>query len=251
MISLTSTLVSAADTGSCAADRDLELRRAELRMNLLDADPGRLQAVGHVADVVRRLQEPGQPVAGAADRGLEVSLVPADHPFHFERHQGADPLAQAGGQLGPGERALASGVDGAVLVEPVAGCPGPAIRRRQHGQPIQVRDHPEVAFRGGQRGRPVDAARGRERIENRREPQPGPGGPGQAGQRHRLDPCCAAMVDEGRRDPADLARELPLEDLRPALVRGALLLAAELAERPWHRSASLRLNDGWSGRGPS
>jgi hypothetical protein len=42
------------------------------------------------------------------------------------------------------------------------------------------------------------------------------------------------VIDKGDRDPADLARELPLEGLSPALVGGAVRFTSRWAERPWH-----------------
>jgi hypothetical protein len=139
-------------------------------MNLLDAHSGGFQALQHVADVAGRAGEAAQPVARAAERGMKVVLIPASHPLHLERHQGADALAQARGDLRARERALAAGVDRAVLVEPVAWCPGPAFRCPQDDEPVQVGDHPQIPVRLVQRRRRVDAPIAGEGIEYRREP---------------------------------------------------------------------------------
>ncbi len=180
MTSLTRTLVSAAETGSCARDRHLELSRAVLRVDLLDAHARGFQALEHVADVLGRVEEPAQPVAGAAEGRLEVVGVAADHPLHLDRHQGADALGEPGGDLRPGERPLAVGVDRAVLVEAVAGRPRPAFRVAQDDELVQVGHHPQVAVRLVQRRRGIDAAVADEGVDDGGEADARPRRPGQA-----------------------------------------------------------------------
>ncbi len=217
-------------------DRHLVLRRAVLRVDLLDSDASRAERVDHVADIIGRAGggQPAQAVASAAERRLEVLGVAADHPLDLERHQRADALAQACGDLGAGETALITRVRGAVLAEPVAWRPGPAGRVGQHDEPVQVRHQPQVAVGLVQRRLRIDAAVAAERVNDRREPEAGPGRCRQARQRRRLHPRSAAVVDERDRDGPRPRLEPEGHLLGPVPVRAALVLAAYRAERSWH-----------------
>jgi hypothetical protein len=126
--------------------RDLHLARGVLRVELLDGHALLLQCLDDLAAVVRQLDDPGHAVGRAGAGRLEAAVaLGADRPLHLEAH----PQLQAAlaGQAGhaAGERALAAGVDPALLGVPVDRRPGPAGHRGQRGEPAGVRDQAQVA----------------------------------------------------------------------------------------------------------
>ena len=185
--------------------------------------------------------------------GWKSSLVAADHPFHLECHQGADAPLKSGCDLCPRERPLAVGVDRAVLVEPIAGSPGPALGIAQDYELVQVGHHPQVPIRLVERRRGVDAAVADERVGNRREADARSCRRGKAVRRDDLDPRRSGVIDIGDRHPGDLVRELALQNLSALFVRGTLALAANRAERSWHGHLPLagRLSPSGHGNWPS
>ncbi len=181
-------------------DRDLKLARGVLRVELLDRDALLLQRLHDLPAVVRQLDHAGHAVP---------VLLGADGPLHLEAHpQLQAPLASLAGQAA-GERALAPGVDPALLRVAVDRGPGPPALPSKHGQPVGVRDQTQVATRAGDVLARGDLVVDDEHVEHRRHADPPAGRALQAAQRDGLHAGDAGVVDPAQRHHGDARRAEP------------------------------------------
>ena len=199
-------------------DRELELRRGVLGVELLDDDPLRLERLDHVAAVVRELHETRHAVAGArGDRREVVAVGAGEDPLDLEGGLDLEPAAAERLDLAPQQQPAAARVLLTVLRPALPRRPGPARLRGQDHHPVEVRDDPLVADRalaGRRGGHPVVEA---EVVEGGREADPPAGQLRQPAQRHGLDPRDPGVVDErGRHRHHALLGEAEDHRLGPA-----------------------------------
>jgi hypothetical protein len=205
-------------------DRDLELAGRVFGVELLDDHALALQRPGDRAAVVRQLDHPRHAVGRAAAGRDEAALaLGAGGPLHLEAHPQREPAAGGFGDHTASERALAAGVDPALLGVAVDRGEGPAGLAREHGDPVEVGDQPQVA------GRAADVLAGRdvvvdhEHVEHRRHADAPPGGALEPAQRDRLDPGDAGVVYPAQRDQRDVRGAQPFGNRnRPAHPVGPL-----------------------------
>ncbi len=177
-------------------DRDLELARGVLGVDLQDAQPLRAEGTQDVPQVVGEVGEPVHPVRGAVRGVLRLLLRGAgegDHPLDLDGGLEAEPA--------PGmcirDRPLAARVRGAGLGVPVPRGPGPAGLGGQRDDPLQVGVEPEVP------GGAADDRAGGDRVVGEEDVEAGRGadaplrGVRQRGQWHGLDPGDARVVHPG------------------------------------------------------
>ena len=232
-------------------DRHLELRRRVLGMQLEDLDRLGVEHLEQIAAVVGDLDQSVHPVPGT--RGSRHELIPRagiEHPLGLEAH--ARPQPALGGTVGhlPRERALTTRVRLAVLGAAVKRRPRPTGLSREHDEPLEIREQPQVADRPGRARAGGDRVVEHEHVEHRRHPDPVRDRVLESGHGHRLDPRDAAVVDVGggdandavRRQAGRYARDLArlvsvapgdhlADDLTAASVRRSGVLAPARAER--------------------
>src|SRR6266508_1570985 len=165
--------------GRC--DGQLELAGGVLRMELVHDDALGGERGEQVLDVVRHLDDPGHPVGGAGAGGHRVVAGLADEPFDLVRHPQLEPGLRGPLSLAPRERALAGGVQLALLRPAVHRRPGPPLLGREPGQPVEFGMQPQVSDRA------ADVAAG---------------GDGVIDDSHRLDPDTPLEETRGALDAA-------------------------------------------------
>jgi hypothetical protein len=99
---------------------------------------------------------------------------------------------------------LAAWVVAAFLGEPVDWCERPAVLRRQLGDPVEVRDQPEVTAWAADVLAGSNGVIDDEHVEDRGHADAPAGGSFEAGQRNGLDPGNASVVDPAQGDHADI-----------------------------------------------
>ena len=147
MVCRTSTLSSAAPTGSRGGDRDLELPGGVLRVELLDGDPLPLERPDHLAAVVGQLDHPGHAVGRARSTGPGPKSARPSRSVPRPTPPRSWPAVQAAlerpRRSSAGERALAAGV---ARPPGCSGRPAPTPTRaaRRARDPVKIGDQPQV-----------------------------------------------------------------------------------------------------------
>src|SRR6266540_1654549 len=193
--------------GRC--DGQLELAGGVLRMELVHDDALGGERGEQVLDVVRHLDDPGHPVGGAGAGGHRVVAGLADEPFDLVRHPQLEPGLRGPLSLAPRERALAGGVQLALLRPAVHRRPGPPLLGREPGQPVEVGMQPQVSDRAADVAAGGDGVIDAEHIEHGRHADAPRGGLGQTVDGYRLDPGHARVIHPRQRHGADAPASQP------------------------------------------
>ena len=180
---------------------ELELPGGVLGVVLLDRDPLGREGGDHLARVVGRRAEPGQPVGRAADGGGErVAVTGGDHPLDLERAPEREPpfgvLVDQSAQQQPAVLVVRV----ATLREALARRPGPARLCGEHHEPFEVGHDPLVAHRPLTRRRRRDPVVEAEVVERGGEPHAPRRERRKPVEGHGLGPRDPGVVHEARRD---------------------------------------------------
>lgn len=191
--------------GIARGERELELRRCVLRMELCHREARRLEGVVQRPEIVGELDHARQSIGRPRRRGHEVVLTgEADDPLEFDPHRRAGTRIGEQGNLALERRASAELVGSAVAAEAVHRRKGPSIERRERPQEPGVGTEPEVVHRATAHARGGDGVVGEKGVEDRAHADTGVARHGEALGRNRLHPCDPGKVHVDQRHLASV-----------------------------------------------
>ena len=216
-------------------ERDLQLARGVLGVELVDTDALLLERGDQIGDEVRELREDDRAVGRAAMRRHQpaVLLLAAGEPLDLAAHRQVQALRRRPVDHAPQERPLADRGDLALLREPVGRPPGPAGLRRQDANRVRVHHQPVVAGGPAHLVARRDVVVHQEHVEDRRQPDARADRALEQRDRDRLhagDPGVVHHRDGNRADPARRERLRQLAGLGGPR---HLLFGRHSAKPPW------------------
>ncbi len=206
------------------ADRQLELPRRVLGMDLIDVHALLGERGQELGGAVAQLDLPGGAVRRTGHRGPELALgggAVADGPLDLDRRPEGQALPGRVGDQVAQQGARAARMRLALLGDPVHRSPCPAGLRGQHHQPVQIGVEPQIAVGGAKDIGGDDGVVRQEGVEHRGHPD----APGrrrrQLRRRDRLHPGDPRGVHIGQHDPVHTsAGQLPAQGGGPLDVPG-------------------------------
>ena len=194
--------------GRAGRQRQLELRGAVFRVELLPGQGGGIEGIEQGCGVVEPLHQPIGAVGPARQRrqrrGRRVGAWAGGHqPLQLETGLQLQPNLLQTLLLLAAEAALIAGIGSISQTIPaLTRGPGPAAGRLQGRHGRRIEPQAQVAVGAGEAMAGGDHAIGAEGIRHRREAHPLGGGGIKGRQRHHLHQAGAGMVDPGDRQAA-------------------------------------------------